>query len=393
MPYAYALLKYGRIISDVAYREGYQEAIRRVVKPGDVVLDLGSGTGFMGLIACQAGARRVYAVEPNYIIQMAKELAAANGYADRVEFIQALSTQITLPEPVNVIVSDLHGALPFFEAGIQAIIDARRRFLAPGGKLIPRREILWGAVAEAPDLYQGFVAPWKDNPYGLNLAPALQLATHFWEKAQIKPTQLLVAPEIWGTLDYSTLESPHVMGELNWQVARRGTGHGLVIWFDADLAPGVSFSTAPGSPIIIFTQGFFPWSEPVDLAVGDRVTVSLAANLVEDDYIWRWDTHIRDAGGQVKANFRQSTFYTLLESQARLRQRAVGHVPELSEDGRMDRFILELMDGKASLGDIARRLVAEFPHRFASDKEALTRAGELSLKYGRPLPNRYIKNT
>jgi len=162
---------------------------------------LGSGTGFMGLIACRAGARRVYAIEAAYIIQMAKELAAANGYADRVEFIQALSTQVTLPEPVNVIVSDLHGALPFFETGIQAIIDARRRFLSPGGTLIPRREILWGAVAEALDLYQEFVAPWKDNPYGLNLAPALQLTTHFWERAQINPTQLLVAPEIWGTLD------------------------------------------------------------------------------------------------------------------------------------------------------------------------------------------------
>ena len=391
MAHAYSLLIYGKIISDVVYREGYQEAIRRVVKPGDVVLDLGSGTGFMGLIACQAGARRVYAVEPAYIIQMAKELAAANGYADRVEFIQALSTQITLPEPVNVIVSDLHGALPFFEAGIRAIIDARRRFLAPGGTLIPRREILWVAVAEAPDLYQGFVAPWKDNPYGLNLAPALQLTTHFWERAQIKPTQLLVAPEIWSTLDYSTLESPHVKGELDWRMARRGTGHGLVIWFDADLAPGVGFSVAPGSPTNIYTQGFFPWTEPVDLAEGDRVTVSLAANLVEDNYIWRWDTHIRDAGGQVKANFRQSTFNTFLESPARLQQRSADHVPTLTRDGQIARFIMEMMDGKASLGDIARRLVAEFPDRFAGDKEALTRAGELSLKYGRPLDRKYLR--
>ena len=393
MAHAYSLLKYGKIISDVVYREGYQEAIRRVVKPGDVILDLGSGTGFMGLIACQAGARRVYAVEPAYIIQMAKELAAANGYADRVEFIQALSTQVSLPEPVNVIVSDLHGALPFFEAGIQSIIDARRRFLAPGGMLIPRREILWGAVVAAPDIYRGFVAPWKDNPYGLNLAPAAQLTTHFLKMVQIKPADLLVAPEIWLTLEYSTLESPHVKGKLDWRMARRGTGHGLAIWFDTDLAPGVGFSVAPGSPTNIYTQGFFPWTEPVDLASGDRVTVFLAANLVGGEYIWRWDTRIRDASGRVKANFKQSTFNAFLESPDRLQQRTADHVPTLTRDGQIDRFIMEMMDGKASLGDIARRVVAEFPPRFAGEKEALTRVGELSLRYGRPLDNKYFRDT
>jgi protein arginine N-methyltransferase 1 len=282
--------------------------------------------------------------------------------------------------------------LPFFEAGIQAIIDARRRFLAPGGMLIPRREILWGAVVAAPVLYQDFVTPWKDNPYGLNLTPAAQLTTHLWKKACIKPVDLLVDPEIWSTLEYSTLESPHVKGELDWQMARRGTGHGLAIWFDADLAPGVGFSVAPGSPTNIYAQLFFPWTEPVDLAPGDRVTISLAATLVEDDYIWRWDTRISDAAGQVKANFQQSTFYTLLESPAKLRQMASDHVPTLGKDGQIDRFIMEMMEGKASLGDIARRLVAEFPHWFAGEKEALTRAGELSLKYGRPLDRQYLRD-
>jgi len=182
------------------------------------------------------------------------------------------------------------------------------------------------------------------------------------------------------------------MGELAWQAARRGTGHGLAIWFDADLAPGVSFSVAPGSPINIFTQGFFPWSEPVDLVVGDRVTVYLAANLMGDDYIWRWDTRVQDPDGRLKANFRQSTFFSAPLSPAKLRQMAAGHVPELSGDGRMDRLILELMDGKHALGEIAHRIAAQFPGRFANEKEALTRAGELSLKYGRPLDRKYLKD-
>ena len=71
---------------------------------------------------------------------------------------------------------------------------------------------------------------------------------------------------------------------------------------------------------------------------------------------------------------------------------ASGHVPELSEDGRIDRFILDLMYGNHALREIARRVVAEFPARFAGEGEALSRAGELSLKYGHPLDNKYLKD-
>jgi type I protein arginine methyltransferase len=58
---------------------------------------------------------RVYAIEPGNIIQVARELAATKSYAGRIEFIQALSTRISLSEPADVIVSDLHGMLPLFQ--------------------------------------------------------------------------------------------------------------------------------------------------------------------------------------------------------------------------------------------------------------------------------------
>jgi hypothetical protein len=62
----------------------------------------------------------------------------ANGYADRITFHQTLSSAITLPQPADVIVSDLRGVLPLMQHHIPAIVDARQRLLAPGGVLIPR---------------------------------------------------------------------------------------------------------------------------------------------------------------------------------------------------------------------------------------------------------------
>ena len=101
------------------------------------------------LLACRFGARRVYAIEPEDAIEVAREIAVANGYADRIEFIQAMSTEATLPERADVIISDLGDMLPWFRHHIPSIVDARNRFLAPGGVFIPRRDVAWAAVVEA----------------------------------------------------------------------------------------------------------------------------------------------------------------------------------------------------------------------------------------------------
>lgn len=71
------------------------------MRPGDVVLDLGCGTGILGLLACRAGAARVYAVDEGKVIAIAKALARANGVADRITFIEGHSTRISLSEPAT----------------------------------------------------------------------------------------------------------------------------------------------------------------------------------------------------------------------------------------------------------------------------------------------------
>src|SRR5712675_3716107 len=136
----YSLSDYGAMIADASRLEAYSKAIAKAVQPGDYVLEIGCGPGAFALLACQAGARKVYAVDSEEIVHFARELAAANGFADRMEFIQSDSRKLQLPERFNVIISDIRGSLPFFGHGIASIEDARQRFLAPGGRLIPQRD-------------------------------------------------------------------------------------------------------------------------------------------------------------------------------------------------------------------------------------------------------------
>ena len=83
----------------------YAAAIRKHVTPESVVLDLGAGLGVLGLIAAAAGARKVYLVEPESVIHGAREVAARNGFGDRVVAIQGRIEDVELPEKVDIITS------------------------------------------------------------------------------------------------------------------------------------------------------------------------------------------------------------------------------------------------------------------------------------------------
>jgi type I protein arginine methyltransferase len=379
----YSVGDYGHMIAKGVRVDAYAQALRQAIRPGSVVLDIGTGTGFFAMLACRFGARCVFAVEPDDIIQVARETAAANGYIDRIQFIQDLSTRVSLPEQANVVISDIRGRLPLFQRHILTIADARRRLLAPGGVLIPQRDCMWAAVVEAPEQYSRQVEPWDEVSFGLDLNPSRRFTVNSWCKGKSTKEQLLVEPQCWATMDYTTIEDPDVSGHATWTVQRSGTGHGLNVWFDTTLAEGVGFSNAPGQPELIYGTTFFPWSSPVSLDIGDTIEVALHADLVDEDYVWRWDTRILDEREQTKANFRQSTFYAAPLSPVRLRKRADSYVPALTEDGEIDRFILSVIDGRIALGDIARRVEDRFPGRFAKWQDALTRVGELSQKYSR----------
>jgi protein arginine N-methyltransferase 1 len=364
-------------------------ALHGAVRPGAVVVDIGTGTGIFALLACRFGARRVYAIEPDDAIQVAREIAAANGFSDRIEFIQGMSTDVTLPERGDVIISDIGGILPWFQQHIPSIADARRRLLAPGGVLIPRRDVGWVAVVEAPHLYARHTDPWDDNAFGLDMEAARRVMVHTWRRGLVTKDNLLTDPERWATLNYDVVEDPDARAQVTWTVTRPGTGHGLAAGFDRTLADGIYLSNSPDAPESIrpkhiYGTVFFPWTKPVALTRGDRVIVDLEARLIREDYIWSWKTRVLHQGQSAaeKANFAQSTFFGMPLSPAQLLKRAASYTPTLTMDGRIVSFVLSAMNDEVSIGEIARLLSIEFPARFPRLQDALGYVADVSRRYG-----------
>jgi len=156
------------MICDRGRTEAFRRAIDSVVRPGDIVLDVGAGSGILSVFAARAGAAGVYAVEQTSVAVLAEELAAANEVAETVKVIHGDVIDIEPPERVDVIVSEWLGGFGIDEGMLVPVIAARERWLKPGGVMIPHSVTAWTALVH--DRYLGETLEFlRDNPYGLEL--------------------------------------------------------------------------------------------------------------------------------------------------------------------------------------------------------------------------------
>jgi len=356
----------------------YVAALEMAVRPGSVVVEVGAGAGLFSLLACRLGAARVYAIEASPLLDLAPRLAADNGYADQLTCIQALSTQVELPERVDVLFGDLRGVLPYCRGSVASMLDARDRFLKPDGVLIPRRDTLWCAVVHAPAPHDAIVGPWTEGSRGLDLHRGLDAVVNGWSGSTIDREQLISNAVRWGTINYATASSPRLDGSADCTVARAAMGHGMAVWFDAELADGIGFSNAPGGPRLLYGQAFFPWRHAVDLRAGDVVHTAFRVVPGHPESVWVWDTTIRDAHGNVRTTFQQSTFWAQVMPVDERRRRADSHVPTLSSWGMVDRDILTWLDGRRSLGEVATMVHERHPAEFKDWESAMAYVADVS---------------
>jgi protein arginine N-methyltransferase 1 len=376
----YTIHDYGEMIADRGRVDAYTCAIARAVSSESVVLDLGAGTGAMAIAACRAGARRIYAVESDAVIEVARQTVVEQGFSDRVVFMNDRSTRIDLPEPVDVIVADLHGALPWFADSVAALLDARDRFLKPSGVMIPERDTVWGAAVCAPQEFARVAGPWE-APLGFASRFGRQRALNTLCLRWFSPDELVVSPQRCMAIEYRTAASPIASGRLQWDVAAPIRAHGLALWFDCETAPGCRFSNSPVSgERHVFGQVFAPWIAPVDLEANDELTATVRVDLVAHSYLWSWRTAVRRNGAPVIA-FDQSEFLSVPLSAEWTKKAHASYVPSPNAAAAIDRAILDMMFSGLNLGEIADRVAAKFPQQFPDAQAALTRVAELSMRY------------
>ena len=266
------------MICDRVRTEAFRRAIDSVVRPGDIVLDVGAGSGILSVFAARAGAGRVYAVERTPVAVLAQELAAANGVAEIVQVIHGDVMDVELPEPVDVIVSEWLGGFGIDEGMLVPVIVARDRWLKPGGVMIPGLVTAW--VGLVHDRYLGETVEFlRDNPYGLRFDDLVEKTVN--EIGYSGSFRHLAAGDLrsearrlWTTdaqlIPLEQAQAPHE-AETLLPVRDHGRANALALWFSAELAPGVSLSIGPGDPPTHWGMTTAPLRSPVELSPGMAV--------------------------------------------------------------------------------------------------------------------------
>lgn len=367
-------------LSDTHRLAAFERAIARVVRPGDVVVDLGCGTGILGLFACRAGAARVYAIDAGGMLDIARQIAAANGVADRIIHMHAFSTRAELPERADVVVSDQMGGLGFEAGVVEFFADATQRMLKPDGRLLPRGVATWMTPIEAPEM-TAWVEFWNTRPAGFDTSVVWQGAANTGYPTHLNPSQSLAEPAPLVSMTFGDPSAEARRGTTTFTVTRPGTLSGLGGWFVADLADGITMTNAPGAPDQIKRrQAFLPLDHPVAVDVGDTVECTVLVRPVET--VLGWQVTVR-RGDAVLRRSRQSTLAGMLILPEVLQQTNPERRPRLSVWADARTTVLHLCDGVRTLAQIELETAARHPELFHSPATAATFVAEVVTRYGR----------
>lgn len=245
------------MLSDEARNRAFAAAIEARVQPGARVLDIGAGCGPWAILAAKRGASRVVAIERNpAIVPVLRALVRDNGLTDKIEIVVGDSQKVAIDGQFDVIVSETIGSEAFDENIVAILRDARARWLAPGGVLVPERLSLVAAPARLS--YDG-AAPTLGIGLPLHFDRLRSLFQHF--PAPMPPnyrTDLLAAPATLIEVDLSTIDRDADLSQLTatWHVDDASLVEGISMWVAAELAPGV---TVLSRDCPSWTRLFFPF--------------------------------------------------------------------------------------------------------------------------------------
>ncbi len=268
------LSEHEEMLSDSVRVDAYYQAICRNIEFGDVVVDVGTGTGLLALMASRAGASKVYAVEHSDFIDVARELAAINNITN-IEFIQANSREFTPPENVDVVLHEQMGDELFNENMVENLLDLRDRVLGPNGRILPAQ---FRVFVEPVSFHESMRVRrfWNiELPADLDLAPMEQslVAARFdhgrTEQLWVRPGSVastIGTPSPILDFDLHTLPSIEALA-LDHVVERTATSEAIVdgfcVWFEAVFDDQISLTTSPLAPVTSWGNRLFRLDEEV----------------------------------------------------------------------------------------------------------------------------------
>lgn len=244
------------MLGDRVRTASFLHGIQETVKPGDVVVDIGTGTGILAIAAARAGARQVFAIEASEMAEVATAIIAANGYADQITVLRGWSTQLELPERADVLVSEVIGNDPLDEKVLELTADAQRRLLKPAARLVPSQVKLFGLLVAIPqeqllkytllpETRQQWRAWYAVDFAALAKAHAPTRPLFYTKPQETREWPVFSDPILFADIDFSAQQPLVINQTVTVPVTAAGAVNGLLLFFETKLGTTATLSTHP----------------------------------------------------------------------------------------------------------------------------------------------------
>lgn len=286
---SYNPASFGGMVVDHVRRNAYLEVLDRYVTPDSRVLDLGCGTGFFTMAALQRGAKQVTAVELLEAVRLLPKVVADNGYAGRCRIYEGDVRDLDL-EPFDLVISDMRGSVPLYHDHLDVLAHVHENLLCGGATLTPGNDRLRAALVSVPSWYDDACAPWQLDGHDWGHYRSSVLTTPR-RLSELKSTSIATEPIVWGAVDYQSIDSlaqRHIGGRFATAATQTCMAHGVALWFDAEIAPGIEYSTAPSDFCPTYARMLHPFSEPLAVDEGQEVTIDVMAHRSTSGWSWEW---------------------------------------------------------------------------------------------------------
>lgn len=268
------------MLADTVRTKAFAEALAKAVRRGETtVADIGAGTGILSFLALNAGAKKCHLYEHGDVLRLAKKLAAENGMERRCVFVHGHSLEVKNPPKADLVISETLGNFAYEEHIIENMDDAKR-FLKPGGVMMPCAVRQFVAPVVSDRLWKELTV-WRGVGQGLSFGAAEVTTFNNVYVRTVKPEDLLpVKGSIreWDCVRFPGKNASVRKGTPVWTIDASVTIHAFAVWWEADLTPEVTLSTAPSAPATHWEQILLPLRTPLDLKNGDTLELHLQSD-------------------------------------------------------------------------------------------------------------------
>jgi type II protein arginine methyltransferase len=263
------------MMQDDVRNEAFLGAIERAIRPNMKVLDIGSGSGLLAMMAARAGAQEVHSCEMNpAIAAIAEQIVHKNGFSDRITIHASSSHKLDadadLGGRADLVISEIIGKDFVCEHVLPSMQDAVRRLAKPDARFIPQGGEIRAALAYYSKLDDRKVG----EVCGFDLSPFNQLGSaRFNVQVNDPALSLRGGTADLFAFDFASAEPQAERVTLDL-VASGGTVNGVVQWFRLQMDEFGSFENHPGPDSSrSWALIFYPFAEPIDPNPGDRIGV------------------------------------------------------------------------------------------------------------------------